>query len=286
MLSALRSRRWSVLFAVALAAPLAALALLGRRGEGLTAYTVPQSAASGKPTDSGVAISGSHDWRDSFGDGFPDAARLDRASDRENFVRWLTFLAEAAYYQPTAASQDEIQDCAALIRYAYRHALVAHTPAWRREVGLAADPGFGDITKFSYPDWPLGRSLFRTRPGPLARGDFERKAFAEFADAATLLEYDTFRVSRQLAAARAGDLLFFLQPEQDQPFHAMLFVGRSYFQPQGTDWIVYHTGEIDGRRGEVRHLQAVTLFRHPDARWRPLAANPRFLGVYRFDLLR
>jgi uncharacterized protein YfaT (DUF1175 family) len=285
VLSALRSCRWSVLVPAVLALLAAAIMLLGQSGREVATAAAQALTVAGKTVDS-LPASGLRSGRDSFGDGFPDSARLDRAADRENFVRWLTFLAEAAYYQPTAASQDEIQDCAALIRYAYRNALVEHTPAWRREIGLPADPGFGDVTKFSYPDWPLGRNLFRTRRGPLARGDDERGTFAEFADAATLLEFNTFPVSRQLAAARPGDLIFFRQPEQEQPFHAMLFVGHSHFQPQGDDWIVYHTGEIDGRRGEVRDLRAATLLNHPDARWRPLAANPRFLGVYRFDLLR
>jgi uncharacterized protein YfaT (DUF1175 family) len=279
------SSRRSVLIPIALALSLGVLMLLSQSWKGDSAHAAQPRIDPGKiidplpPTESPYA-------RDSFGDGFPDDARLDRPADRENFVRWLTFLAEAAYYQPTPASQNEVQDCAALVRYAYRNALVEHTPAWRREIGLAADPGFGDIAKSSFPEWPLGRSLFRTRPGPLRRGDFERAAFAEFAGAATLLEFNTFPVSRQLAAARPGDLIFFRQPEQGQPFHAMLFVGRSYFQPQGTDWIVYHTGDIDSRRGEVRHLRLATLLNHPDARWRPLATNPRFLGVYRFDLLR
>jgi hypothetical protein len=52
------------------------------------------------------------------------------------------------------------------------------------------------------------------------------------------------------------------------------------------DWIVYHTGDLDGRQGEIRHVPASLLMQHPDPRWRPLAANPRFLGVYRFNLLR
>lgn len=275
-----------MLFPGTLALLLAGSALLSRRGEGLTAQPVRQSAASGRIAEPAAAASGRFDWRDSFGDGFPDAARLDRVADRENFVRWLTFLAEAAYYRPTEPTREEVQDCAALIRYAYRNALVAHTPAWRREIGLAADPGFGDVTKFSYPDWPLRRSLFRTRPGPLAPADSEHEAFGEFADASTLLKYNTFPVSRELAAARPGDLLFFHQTEQEQPFHAMLYVGRSHFRPEGEDWIAYHTGDLEGRRGEVRHLRTATLLNHPDARWRPLAANPRFLGVYRFDLLR
>jgi uncharacterized protein YfaT (DUF1175 family) len=223
---------------------------------------------------------------DRLGDGFPDAARLDLAADRENFTRWLTFLAEALYYHPAPRALAEVQDCAALIRYAYRNALVAHTSAWRQAADLPYEPGFGDVRKFAYPDWPLGRGLFRTRAGPLSPRDFADGAFAEFADAATLLQYNTFPVSREARAARPGDLLFFLQPTQQEPYHVILFVGQSHFQPHDTDWIIYHTGDLDGQRGEIRHLRASLLMEHPDPRWRPLEANPRFLGVYRFNLLR
>jgi hypothetical protein len=110
--------------------------------------------------------------------------------------------------------------------------------------------------------------------------------FAEFADAETLLRYNSFRVSSNLHAARPGDLLFFHQSTQRQPYHAMLFVGHSHFQPQGSDWIVYHTGELNGGRGEIREVQSSLLERHPDPHWRPLETNPHFLGVYRFTLLR
>ena len=225
-------------------------------------------------------------WDDSFGDGFPACARLDRPADRQSFTRWMTFLAEAAYYHSSPAVTEEVEDCAALIRYAYRNALAAHTPAWHREAGLPFEAGFADIGKYAYPRWPLGRHLFRTRPGPFAASDLENGAFGEFADARTMMMYNSFPVSRDVQAARPGDLLFFQQPEQSEPFHMILFVGRSHFQPQGSDWIVYHTGDLDGRRGEVRHLQVALLTQHPDPRWRPLAANPHFLGVYRLDLLR
>lgn len=225
-------------------------------------------------------------WRDSFGDGWPDGARLATAADREIFSRWLTYLAESLYYQPGPKAQEEVQDCAALIRYAYRNALLAHTAEWRRAQALRVEPGFASIAAFHYPDWPLGHTLFRTAPGPLAPGDVASGVFQEFADAKTLLEFNTFPVSRDLRAARPGDLLFFHQPEQAEPYHAMLFVGRSHFQPQGNDWIAYHTGDVDGRAGAIRHVQASVLAGHPEPRWRPLAANPRFLGVYRFNLLR
>lgn len=244
-------------------------------------------AAAVHAIDSGPpATRAARSWQDSLGDGFPDEARLDNPQDRENFIHWLTFLAEVQYYVPTPQARIEVRDCAALLRYAYRNALMEHSAEWSRAAGLPFEPGFGDIAKFHYPDWPLRQALFRTEPGPLRPGDFKRSAFAEFADSSTLLRYNTFRVSRDLDAARPGDLLFFCQPGQREPYHTMLFVGRSYFQPQGSDWIVYHTGDIDGRRGEVREVEARTLIEHPDPRWRPLVANPSFLGVYRFEILR
>jgi len=241
----------------------------------------PTSRPPGNPSGAVAAA-----WRDRWGDGFPEAVRLDRFEDRENFVRWLTFLAESQFYGQSAPAREEIQDCAALIRFAFRNALVAHSPAWRRTVALPREPGFGDIVKFAYPNWPLGRGLFRTRPGPFSPADLKHGVFTEFADAETLLRHNTFRVSPNVLAARSGDLLFFHQSSQRQPYHAMLFVGHSHFQPQGSDWIVYHTGELNGGRGEVREVQASLLERHPDPHWRPLETNPHFLGVYRFALLR
>ena len=225
-------------------------------------------------------------WNDSLGDGFPDAIRLENRQDRHNFVHWFTFLAEALYYVPSRQAQEEVQDCAGLIRYAYRNALAPHTAAWRRSAALPFEPGFGDISKFAYPRWPLERALFRTRSGPLRPDDLDQGAFSEFADAATLLNYNTFFVSKDIRAAQPGDLIFFHQPTQREPFHTMLFVGSSYFQPAGADWVVYHTGDLDGRRGEIREVEVGQLLAHPDPRWRPLAINPYFLGVYRLEILR
>ncbi len=225
-------------------------------------------------------------WTDSLGDGFPDGARLDEAEDRETFTRWLVFLAEAEYYRQSPQAAGEIQDCAALVRFAFRNALVAHTAAWRRSATLPYDPGFGDVKKFTYPQSLLGRGLFRTRPGTFVPSDIVEGAFTEFADSAALLHYNTFRVSQDFRAARAGDLLFFYHPAGRQPYHAMLFVGRSYFQPSGSAWIIYHTGDLGAGKGEVRELDESVLMQHPDPSWRPILANPHFLGVYRFEILR
>ncbi len=248
------------------------------------AFSGPPVGAKSSPPAGG--ISAVVYWRDSLGDGFPDGARLESAGDRENFVRWFTFLAETQYYAPTPWAEGEVRDCAALVRFAFRNALEAHSAEWKEHAGLPYDPGFGDIAGFHYPFGPLGKKLFRAQPGPLGPDDFRQGAFVEFADSATLLRYNTYLISRDLRAAHPGDLLFFHQAVQQEPFHTMVFVGRSHFQPHGTDWIVYHTGDIDGRRGEIRAMRAETLLGHPDLHWRPLLSNPNFLGVYRWEILR
>jgi uncharacterized protein YfaT (DUF1175 family) len=273
-----------VLAGAALLAALSGGASVVLRRRPALAASSPAVGASALPRTS--AASPNPVGSDSLGDGFPDSVRLDRAQDRENFTRWFTFLAETQYYAPTPRTRAEVQDCAALVRFAFRNSLVAHSSAWREEAGLPYDPGFGDIAKYSYPYGPLGRALFRTQPGPLAPGNLAQGAFAEFADSAALLRYNTYLISRDVRAAQAGDLLFFHQPVQREPFHTMLFVGRSYYQPQSSDWIVYHTGDLNGHRGELREVQAGTLLEHPDLHWRPLLSNPNFLGVYRLEILR
>jgi uncharacterized protein YfaT (DUF1175 family) len=65
----------------------------------------------------------------------------------------------------------------------------------------------------------------------------------------------------------------------------MVVVGRSFFDDEGTDWVVYHTGPSDEGPGEVRKVRLETLRQHPSPRWRPLAGNPQFVGVFRLAIL-
>ena len=225
-------------------------------------------------------------WHDSRGDGFPDSARLDSAQDRENFTRWFTFLAETQYYAASPRTRAEIQDCAALVRFAFRNSLVAHSPAWREDAATSLRSGLWGHREIPLPLRAARAGRYSALgPALLAPGDLAQGAFVEFADSATLLRYNTYLISRDVRAAEPGDLLFFHQPVQREPFHTMLFVGKSYYQPQGSDWIVYHTGDLDGHRGEIREVQAGTLLEHPDLHWRPLLNNPNFLGVYRLEIL-
>ncbi len=222
---------------------------------------------------------------DRFGDGTPDFLRLDSPSDRDSFRRWFTEIAEYQALRDDALPA-EIDDCAALIRYSYRSALHAHDAAWLKDNSLTALAGTSSIEKYAYPYTPLGAELFRVKSGAFSAADLANGNFAEFADAYSLMQHNTFFVSRDLRQAQPGDILFYRQLEQHTPYHSMIFVGRSRLADAGTDVIVYHTGPVGGQKGEMRRVTVAELMQHPSPRWRPVAGNPNFLGVYRWNILR
>jgi uncharacterized protein len=237
------------------------------------------------------------DLRDRFADGTPDFLRLDSPSDQEVFRRWFTLIAEYQALRPPADLPVEIDDCAALLRYSYRNALREHDAEWVRENGIVPPSALPSIEKYNYPMTPLGAGLFRVRPGPFRAEDLKNGAFAEFADAKTLKDFDTYFLSRDVRVARPGDILFFRQLEQNSPFHSMIFVGRSQWLPGAgsaraasgngaDDFLVYDTGPVGKSRGEMRRMRLTELLRYPSPRWRPLAGNSNFLGVYRWNILR
>jgi uncharacterized protein YfaT (DUF1175 family) len=199
--------------------------------------------------------------------------RLPDATDRSAFRAWFTLLADLQFDQPAT----EVTDCAALIRFAYREALRAHTPEWARRMQLPFTPTFPDVRAGPKPT-PAGWPLFRVAPGEPGR-------FAEFADARTIIALNSRSRGRDVAALEPGDLLYFRQPGQSQPDHLMVFVGRSFFDRQDDDWVVYHTGPTGADPGEVRKVRLADLLRHPAPRWRPLSSNPQFVGVFRLTIL-
>lgn len=219
-------------------------------------------------------------WTDTFGDGTPDFLRLDDGADRLAFRSWFTYLAESAYFASKPPA--EVNDCAALIRYAYREALRAHDAAWASTLRLTHVPPMPAVAKYSYPHTPMGAGLFRVRGGD----DLTPGAFAQFADAEALRTLNTHFISRDIRRARPGDLLFYRQPDQKLPYHTMIFVGPSHITGGEQQWVVYHTGPDGSGPGEVRRLEVRELLRHPYPRWRPLPDNPAFLGVYRWNILR
>lgn len=224
------------------------------------------------------------DLNDSFGDGTPDFLRLADSADRRAFRAWFRLLAEAQYYNRKLPA--EIDDCAALLRFSYREALRQHHAAWLSAMSLPLLPPSGEVRQYHYPHTPLGAAIFRVRDGNFQGGDLSNGAFAEFADAKTLWRDDTYSVGRDLARAHPGDLLFFRQSEDHTTYHAMIFVGESQIEPGPEQYFIYHTGPQGKDAGEIRRLTVSELMNFPDARWRPVASNPAFLGVYRWNILR
>jgi uncharacterized protein YfaT (DUF1175 family) len=202
----------------------------------------------------------------------PVAPRLADASDRAAFRAWFTFLADLQFERPAP----EVDDCAALVRFAVREALRPHTADWVRRLALPLAPEFGDVRGGPRPG-PRGWPLFLVRRDPAT--------FAEFADARTLVTLNTRPVGRDVRRAQPGDLLYFQQPGQRQPDHLMVVIGHSRYEAEGRDWIVYHTGPDPHGPGEVRKVRLADLERHPAPRWRPAAGNDRFVGVFRLALL-
>ena len=198
--------------------------------------------------------------------------RLADASDRAAFRAWFTLLADLQFERPAP----EVGDCAALVRFAYREALRPHTVDWVRRLALPRAPEFADVRGGPRPG-PRGWPLFLVRREPAT--------FAEFADARTIIALNARPVGRDARRAQPGDLLYFRQPGQRQPDHVMVFIGQSQLEATETDWIVYHSGPDMHEPGEVRKVRLADLERHPAPRWRPVAGNDRFVGVFRLALL-
>jgi hypothetical protein len=233
------------------------------------------------------AFGASDAWPDSAADGTPDFLRLEAAPDRAAFRRWFTFLAEVQYFNQPARRPAEIVDCASLLRYCYREALRRHDNRWATEAQLPLVPAFASVEKYNYPYTPLHAALFRIRAGPFRPQDLKNGAFAQFANAEALQRFNTFRVSRKFREAEPGDLLFFRHSAEGQrSFHSMIFLGHSQIQPSPAQYVVYDTGPDGPRMGELRRLNIFDLLRYPDPEWRPSVENERFLGLFRWNILR
>jgi hypothetical protein len=234
-------------------------------------------------------------WTDRFGDGTPDFLRLNDPADQAAFRRWFTLIAEYQAIRPRSEVPAEITDCASLLRYAYREALKRHDEGWSEATGIEAAAPPGEIHAWSYPHTPLGTALFRLRPGAFLPEDLRSGAFAQFADAKTLVERNAYFVSRDVRAALPGDLLFYRQFGQSSPWHSMILT-----QTGPSAEVVYDTGPDHlphgpirlaeapdrGSPGELRRVLLADLLDHPQPQWRPLPSNPNFLGVYRWNILR
>ena len=70
------------------------------------------------------------------------------------------------------------------------------------------------------------------------------------------------------------------------PFHSMIYLGESQIVKGAERYLVYHTGPDAAGPGEIRRPTVAELLHFPEPDWRPLPDNPRFLGVFRWNILR
>jgi uncharacterized protein YfaT (DUF1175 family) len=279
-------RAWLPSFTASLALSLSACGGGPRASVGAASAATPERAAAATTTPAPVAATVSASG-DADADGIPDAAELHTHNDRENFRRWFTGIAEQQFYAESKEWNEEQRDCAGLVRFSWREALRAHDRAWLLRMGEGYDPVAPDVRAYTLERGPFGEKLFRTASGSFDESNLSDGTFSEFADARTLRDFNSRFVGRDWRQAEPGDLLFFHQPwVQKYPYHVMLFLGRARTDDEGAaDWLVYHTGSSPGDAGEVRKVRLSVLARHPDPRWRPVAANKNFLGFYRLKIL-
>ena len=224
---------------------------------------------------------------DSDNDGIPDAAELSSFTDRENFKRAFTGIAEMQFYRISDQWNSEQRDCAGLVRFAWREALRRHDRAWFQKMGPGYEHLAVDVSTNYLERGPLGKKLFRTDFGAYKNTDLAEARFSEFADARTLKNFNSRFISRDRHFAQPGDLLFYHQPwVQKFPYHVMIFVGESRIASAETrGWVVYHTGASAVDKGTVKKVELSVLDQHPNKRWRPVESNPNFLGFYRLKIL-
>jgi uncharacterized protein len=220
-------------------------------------------------------------FSDRFDDGTPDFLRLTDPADQAAFRQWFTAIAEFQAVRPRGDVPSEITDCASLLRYAYREALKRHDDTWFTSTGMEVSALPGEIRAWRYPNTPLGANLYRVREGAFRPADLTDGAFAQFADAKTLVERNAYFVTRDARLAQPGDLLFYRQFGQSSPWHSMIVT-----RIAGQAAVVYDTGADHGQPGELRRVTLAELLDHPQPQWRPIPSNPNFLGVYRWNILR
>lgn len=236
--------------------------------------------------DEGKRISAVN-WADTDADGIPDVAELKSFSDRENFRRWLTNIAEMQFYRVSEEWNAEQRDCAGLVRFAWREALRRHDRLWLQRMGAEYELFAPDVGAYTLESNPLGEKLFRAGAGAFKESELERGAFSEFADARSLKDFNSHFISRDRRRAKPGDLIFFFQPwVRKFPYHVMIFLGEAHTASAGArDWVIYHTGASPTDAGTVKKVRLSVLDHHPDKRWRPIESNRNFLGFYRLNIL-
>jgi uncharacterized protein YfaT (DUF1175 family) len=182
------------------------------------------------------------DTRDRDEDGTPDFLRLDTSKGiAARFAAGSPILPSCSISSHPRDRVPEINDCAALIRYAYREALRVHDTAWAQEAKLAVVPAFGLPRKSTTTRTRrLTAGLFRVRPGPFQAADSVGRgrisAVRRRQDFAALQHARSS--AAELAGAQPGDLLFFRQQTSHVTYHGMIYLGApARCNPDGRSYV-------------------------------------------------
>lgn len=177
------------------------------------------------------------------------------------FLAWMTrIIDEQVRRGPSPRWQH--RDCAGLVRFAVNEALAEHDARWLRANGIATDarlPPELDLT----PEQAGLRNRWVQTGGTVGH----------FVTALALVQHNSRIVSRDINAARAGDLLFY---DHGDAQHLMVWMGSH---------IAYHTGEATPDDNGLRSVGIRQLMNWKDTRWQPAISNPNFAGVYRLLFL-
>lgn len=221
-------------------------------------------------------------------DGIPDVVEWLTDDERAGFTSWFTAIAEAQATRIDDRWARIHQDCAGLVRFAFREAIRTHDDAWLSQWRYLPGTPVSFDAMHAYPNLPIVEDTpFRAIGGPYDPTRSRQEQFSAAPNARTLWQHNTHFVSKDVAHARAGDLLFFHVPDANgSRLHTMIALGDA---PAATHHaratrVVYHTG-LAPPDGEVRLVRLKDLARHPDPSWHPEASNPRFIGVHRLSHL-
>lgn len=174
---------------------------------------------------------------------------------------WMVLIVAAQLDRgPTPRWQQ--RDCAGLVRFAVAEALREHDESWKRANGFLGRP---------VPPEPM------LSPAQLAalrhRWRLADGSQGAYASALDIVQENTVHVARDCNLARAGDLLFFDQGDEQ---HLMVWMG---------SYIAYHTGTETAADNGLRAVSLPQLLRWSDTRWQPEPRNPNFAGVFRLAFL-
>jgi uncharacterized protein len=193
----------------------------------------------------------------------PPPAQLDH-SQSTIFRAWLVRIIENQLERGPHMRWQQ-QDCAGLVRFAANEALKAHDAKWLANMQMSnqylpPDGNFSVTQRALAQRWQQGGG-----------------AVGPFVSAIHLVVHNSRIVGRDLNQAKAGDLLYF---DQGDDQHLMVWMGR---------YAAYHNGSsATGRAASdngLRRLRAQELMHLSDTRWQANATNPNFIGVFRLNIL-